>query len=226
MNWHEALKDEKEKPYFKELIGYVNSERKKGAVIYPATPDIFNAFQSAPLDNVRVVLLGQDPYHGRGQAHGLCFSVQKGTRIPPSLQNIFKELRDDIGITIPDHGGSPRACRGDLSSWAHAGVLLLNSVLTVEEGRAGSHAGKGWETFTDAVIKTVNDNCEHVVFLLWGNYAKEKGAVIDAHKHTILSAPHPSPFSARQGFFGCRHFSKTNEALEKHGQKPIDWQDL
>ena len=215
MTWEEDLKDVKESDEFKETIAFVNSEKQAGKTIYPPSSLIFNAFKLTPFEEVRVVILGQDPYHGSGQAHGLCFSVQRGIRKPPSLQNIFKELHDDVDTPIPDHG--------NLESWAKQGVFLLNSVLTVEHKTPTSHAGKGWEEFTDTVIKILSEQKEDLVFLLWGAYAQNKGFVIDEMKHTVLTAPHPSPFSANRGFFGCKHFSKTNEILEKAGHKPIDW---
>lgn len=191
-------------------------QKQAGKVIYPESKDIFNAFNSTPLDQVKVVILGQDPYHGPHQAHGLCFSVQPGIQPPPSLQNMFKELRRDLGFEIPAHG-----C---LQSWAYQGVLLLNATLTVEQGRAGSHQGQGWETFTDRAIQLVNSECEGVVFLLWGSYAQKKAAFIDSSKHLVLKAPHPSPLSAHRGFIGCGHFSATNEYLQRSSRQGIDWQ--
>lgn len=197
------------------LSAFLRERKARGARIFPPGPRIFAALDATPFDRVKVVILGQDPYHGFGQAHGLCFSVQPGVEIPPSLQNIYKELQSDLGIAPPRHG-----C---LSHWAQQGVLLLNAVLTVEEGRAGAHAGKGWEGFTDAVVDALNREREHLVFTLWGSYAQKKGAVIDSARHRVLRAPHPSPLSAHRGFFGCRHFSKANEYLQRHGQAPIDW---
>jgi uracil-DNA glycosylase len=199
----------------KQLKAFLLSEKQQGKVIYPPSKNIFNAFNSTPLDQVKVVILGQDPYHGPNQAHGLCFSVQPGVPAPPSLQNMFKELNRDLGIPIPPHG-----C---LQSWAEQGVLLLNATLTVEQGRAGSHQGKGWETFTDKAIQLVNEQCQGVVFLLWGSYAQKKSAFIDSRKHLILKAPHPSPLSAHRGFIGCGHFSKANQYLQQLKKPPIDW---
>jgi uracil-DNA glycosylase len=212
--WKERLKDEFDKPYFKELTGFVKAEYSSKTV-YPPPKRIFNALDAVPFEKVRVVILGQDPYHGPGQAHGLCFSVPEGTALPPSLQNIFKEIRDDLGFPIPKSG--------NLEHWAKQGVLLLNATLTVEAGKAGSHQGKGWEEFTDAVIRKLNDEREGIVFLLWGAYAQKKGAIIDRAKHLVLTAPHPSPLSAHNGFFGSKHFSKTDEYLKKRGQAPIAW---
>ena len=213
-SWKEVLKEEFEKTYFQELTDFVRQEYQT-TVIYPPPALIFNAFQHCPFNQVRVVLLGQDPYHGPGQAHGLCFSVNDGVRPPPSLQNIFKELKTDVGAAIPTSG--------NLERWADQGVFLLNATLTVRAGQAGSHQRKGWETFTDAVIKLLSDKREHLVFLLWGNYAQQKEQLIDGSKHLILKAMHPSPFSADRGFFGCKHFRKTNTYLEEHGQRLIQW---
>ncbi len=212
-SWKVYLQDEFEKPYFKELTEFVKSEYQKKKV-YPAPANIFRAFELCPFEDVKVVILGQDPYHGDGQANGLCFSVADGVSLPPSLQNIFKEIKSDLGV-LPSVG--------NLDSWARQGVLLLNATLTVVAGTAGSHQKKGWETFTDAVIKVISEKKEHVVFLLWGRYAQEKGTVIDESKHLVLRAPHPSPFSVHSGFFGCKHFSKTNEYLESNGMKTINW---
>ena len=197
------------------LSAFLRERRAKGARIYPPASQIFAAFDATPFDAVKVVILGQDPYHGPGQAHGLCFSVRPGVPVPPSLDNIFKEIQRDLGIARPDHG-----C---LTPWAQRGVLLLNAVLTVEEGRAGAHQGKGWEGFTDHVVDTLNREREGLVFLLWGSYAQAKGKVIDARRHRVLKAPHPSPLSAHRGFLGCGHFSATNAYLAQHGQTPIDW---
>lgn len=197
------------------LSAFLRERRAKGARIYPPGPQIFAAFDATPLDAVKVVILGQDPYHGPGQAHGLCFSVRPGVPVPPSLDNIFKEIQRDLGIARPAHG-----C---LTPWAQRGVLLLNAVLTVEEGRAGAHQGKGWEGFTDHVVDTLNREREGLVFLLWGSYAQAKGKVIDPRRHRVLKAPHPSPLSAHRGFLGCGHFSATNDYLSRHGQAPIDW---
>ena len=213
-SWKAALKDEFEKPYFADLSQKVK-EAYLSKAIYPAPKNVFNAFTLCPFDQVKVVILGQDPYHGPGQAHGLSFSVQDDVKIPPSLQNIYKEIKADIGTSVPESG--------NLERWAKQGVLLLNATLTVEQSKPGSHQGLGWEQFTDSVIKTISDQKEHVVFLLWGNFARSKAALIDTTKHLVLEAPHPSPFSAHSGFFGCKHFSKTNEYLEKQKLSPIDW---
>lgn len=214
-SWKEVLKDEFEKPYFKQLIDFVKKEYSEHTC-YPKGSQIFNAFDHCPFDKVEVVILGQDPYHGPGQAHGLCFSVNEGVPMPPSLQNIFREIQDDLGKPFPPNGSLVR--------WADQGVLLLNAVLTVRKGEANSHQGKGWETFTDAVIQKISDNKKDVVFLLWGGPAKKKGARVDAQKHLILQSGHPSPLSANKGhWFGNRHFSKANEFLSQKGKKPIDW---
>jgi len=214
-SWLSRLQDQFEQDYMQKLRQFLLTRKQHRAVIYPPGNQIFNALDSTPFDQVRVVILGQDPYHGPGQAHGLCFSVQPGVKIPPSLVNIYAEILSDLDIAPPGHGY--------LQSWAEQGVLLLNAVLTVERGQAGSHQGKGWEKFTDAVVQLLNEERERLVFMLWGNYAKRKGSVIDRHKHLVLNAPHPSPLSAHQGFFGCRHFSQANEYLEKNGQPPVDW---
>jgi len=211
--WLNALKDEFSKDYFLKLKTFLKEEKSQYK-LFPAGSQIFEAFNLTPYNKVKVVILGQDPYHGAGQAHGLSFSVPDGVRPPPSLVNIFKELHSDIGMEIPK--------TGNLTPWAKQGVLLLNATLTVREGQAGSHQNKGWELFTDAVIKKLSDEKTGLIFLLWGNYAKQKGALIDTAKHHVLTAPHPSPL-ARGGFFGCKHFSKTNKILEKEGKKPIDW---
>lgn len=213
-SWKTALEKEFEKPYFTNLTKTVRESYLK-ATVYPPPQFIFHAFELCPFEKVKVVILGQDPYHGPGQAHGLSFSVPDEVKTPPSLKNIYKELNSDLGITIPENG--------NLERWAKQGVLLLNATLTVEKSNAGSHQGLGWETFTDAVIKTVSDQKEHVVFLLWGNFARSKAALIDSSKHLILEAPHPSPFSAHSGFFGCKHFSQTNEYLKKHELEEVDW---
>jgi uracil-DNA glycosylase len=213
-SWKEAMADEFHKPYFSKLVDFVKSE-KKSYTIFPPGPKIFSAFRYTPIYKVKVVILGQDPYHGDGQAHGLCFSVQEGVPQPPSLKNIFKELNDDLNIAPP---GS-----GNLERWAQQGVLLLNTTLTVRKGQPASHAGQGWEVFTDEVIKTISRQLTGVVFILWGNHAKRKQQLIDTTKHFILSAPHPSPFSAYSGFFGCKHFSKTNEILQINGLEAINW---
>ncbi|WP_283193990.1 uracil-DNA glycosylase [Rhizobium sp. AN80A] len=214
--WKSALSTEFEQPYMQRLKSFLIERKQMGKRIFPRGSEYFRALDLTPLKDVKVVILGQDPYHGAGQAHGLCFSVQPGVRIPPSLVNIYKELRSDLGITPARHGF--------LEHWARQGVLLLNSVLTVEEAQAASHQGKGWETFTDAVIRKVNDECDAVVFMLWGAYAQRKAAFVDTSEHLVLKSPHPSPLSAHNGFFGCHHFSKANAFLEKHGRPPIDWQ--
>jgi uracil-DNA glycosylase len=214
-SWKRRLESEFEQPYMGELRGFLLQRKQAGAVIYPPGPLIFNALDSTPFDRVKVVVLGQDPYHGPGQAHGLCFSVREGVAPPPSLVNIFQELADDIGCPAP--------ASGDLQPWAEQGVLLLNAVLTVERGRAGAHQGKGWERFTDRVVAELNRGREGLVFMLWGSYAMKKGSVIDRNRHLVLTAPHPSPLSAHRGFFGCRHFSSANAWLEKQGQAPIRW---
>ena len=197
------------------LSEFLRAEKRAGKVIYPPGPRIFAAFDTTAFDDVKVVILGQDPYHGPGQAHGLCFSVLPGVAVPPSLENIFKELERDLGIPVPDHG-----C---LLPWARQGVLLLNSVLTVERGTPGSHQGKGWEGFTDACIEALDREREGLVFLLWGSYAQAKGRLVDPRRHRVLKAPHPSPLSAHRGFLGCGHFSRANEYLREHGQAAIDW---
>lgn len=214
-SWKARVGDYLRTPPMQELSAFLRARRAAGARIYPAARDIFAAFDATPFDAVKVVILGQDPYHGPGQAHGLCFSVQPGTAIPPSLDNMFKELHRDLGI--------PRPASGCLLPWAKQGVLLLNSVLTVEEGRAGAHAGKGWEGFTDHVVETLAREREGLVFLLWGSYAQKKGAVIDPRRHKMLKAPHPSPLSAHRGFMGCGHFSAANDYLARRGERPIDW---
>ncbi len=212
--WLNELSGEFASPYMAELKRFLLGEREAGKRIFPNAANWFRALDLTPLDEVRVVILGQDPYHGEGQAHGLCFSVPNGVRPPPSLVNIFKELQSDLGI-----GPSPH---GFLEHWARQGVLLLNSVLTVEMGRAASHQNRGWERFTDAVVRTVNAKAEPVVFMLWGSYAQKKAAFVDQSRHLVLKAPHPSPLSAHGGFFGCRHFSQANGFLEANGQRPID----
>ena len=213
-DWAEKISAEYKKPYYRELFNFIKDEYSK-VVVYPPSEDIFNAMHLTPLSNVKCVILGQDPYHEPGQAHGLCFSVKPDIKIPPSLENIYKELHDDIGFEVPNHGY--------LEEWAKQGVLLLNTVLTVQAHRAFSHRGKGWEQFTDAIIRTVNEVDRPVVFLLWGKPAQEKKALLNNPKHLILEAPHPSPLSAYRGFFGCRHFSKANEFLTQNGETPIDW---
>jgi uracil-DNA glycosylase len=215
--WESHLSQESAKPYLLNLDEFLRAERDLGKTIYPKKSEYFNAFNSTPFEKVAVVILGQDPYHGPDQAHGLSFSVPKGVAAPPSLVNIFKEIRADLGLSAGDFQ------HGNLQNWADQGVLLLNSVLTVEQGRAASHQGRGWETFTDKVISELNDNRRGIVFMLWGAYAGKKGAVIDDRKHLVLKAPHPSPLSAHRGFLGCRHFSQANDYLVQHGMRPIDW---
>ena len=214
-DWADALKEEYRKEYYKKLFDFVGREYATTAV-YPPGDDIFNAFHLTPLKDVKVVIIGQDPYHEPGQAHGLSFSVKPGVDIPPSLQNIYKELNDDLGCYIPDNGY--------LVKWAEQGVLLLNAVLTVRAHQAASHQNKGWEQFTDAAIQKLNDEDRPIVFMLWGSFARSKKAMLNNPKHLILEAPHPSPLSAYRGFFGCRHFSKANEFLKENGETPIDWQ--
>jgi len=214
-SWKSLLLEEFQKPYMQSLRLFLANEKRLGKTVYPSGSMIFNALNSTLFDNVKVVILGQDPYHGPNQAHGLCFSVNQGVSIPPSLQNIFKELHADLGIARP--------ASGCLSHWADQGVLLLNAVLTVEAGKPASHEGKGWEQFTDAVVAKVNAQREHAVFLLWGSYAQKKGAIIDSKRHLVLKAPHPSPLSASRGFFGCRHFSRVNKYLLDTGRIPIEW---
>ncbi|HPA36970.1 MAG TPA: uracil-DNA glycosylase [Chitinophagales bacterium] len=215
-SWKTALKAEFEKPYFAELKRFLQAEKAAGKTIYPPGSLIFNAFNSTPFDQVRIVILGQDPYHGPGQAHGLCFSVQHGVKPPPSLVNIYKELQSDVGITLPTHG-----C---LQSWTTQGVFLLNAILTVEANKPASHQKRGWEEFTNAAIQQLSLQREGLIFMLWGNFAQQKAALIDERKHTILKAPHPSPFSAHTGFLGCGHFSKANAILTARGEAPVNWQ--
>lgn len=212
--WKNVLNEEFQKEYFIKLKQFLIEEKKR-YMVYPPGSQIFAAFNQTPFNKVKVVILGQDPYHGQGQAHGLCFSVPKGVPMPPSLQNIFKELNSDLGLPIPTHG--------NLEKWARQGVLLLNATLTVRANQAGSHQNKGWEIFTDATIRSLSDQCKGLVFMLWGNYAQAKASIIDSRKHFILTAPHPSPLSASRGFFGCKHFSKTNRLLLSVGKEPIDW---
>jgi len=214
-SWLEPLRTEFDQPYMAELKRFLRDERQKGRTVFPRSANWFRALDLTPLDKVRVVILGQDPYHGEGQAHGLCFSVMPGVRPPHSLVNIFKELESDIGLRPSPHGF--------LEHWARQGVLLLNSILTVEMGQAASHRDRGWEKFTDAVIRLVNGKPEPVVFMLWGSYAQKKAGFVDTSKHLVLKAPHPSPLSAHSGFFGCRHFSKANAFLEERGLSAIDW---
>ncbi len=214
-SWKEVLQNEFEKDYFYQLRTFLVNEKKANKTIYPPGSLIFNAFNSTPFEKVKVIILGQDPYHGKGQAHGLCFSVQHGIKPPPSLKNMYKELHSDLGISIPNHG-----C---LQKWADQGVFLLNAILTVEASKPASHQKKGWEQFTDAVIKTLSEKREGIVFLLWGSFAKSKASLIDREKHHILTSTHPSPFSAHYGFLGCKHFSKANQLLKEKGTTPIDW---
>lgn len=214
-SWKRRLAPEFHQPYMRDLRAFLVARKHDGATIYPPARLIFNALDSTPFDAVRAVILGQDPYHGPGQAHGLCFSVMPGVATPPSLVNIFKELRADLGLEPPGHG-----C---LQAWAEQGVLLLNAVLTVERGQAGAHQGKGWERFTDQVVRVLNAERDGLVFLLWGGYALRKGSVIDRDRHLVLTAPHPSPLSAHRGFLGCRHFSQANAWLAARGEPPIDW---
>jgi uracil-DNA glycosylase len=215
--WQSVLSEEFEKDYMKSLRAFLVQEKQNGNTVFPKNADIFNAFNHTPFDKVKVVIIGQDPYHGQGQAHGLAFSVQKGITVPPSLKNIYKELETDIeGFNKPDHGS--------LMQWADDGVLLLNATLTVRAHEAGSHQGKGWEIFTDRAIQLLSEERDNLVFLLWGKFAQNKSVLIDENKHTILKAAHPSPFSAYNGFFGCKHFSKSNEVLIEKGLQPVDWQ--
>tara|TARA_R110002072_G_scaffold142207_3_gene287595 strand:- start:491 stop:1210 length:720 start_codon:yes stop_codon:yes gene_type:complete len=214
-SWKALLSPEFSKDYMQQLKSYLKAELASGHHIFPPGPDYFAALDHTPVDKVKVVILGQDPYHGPGQAHGLCFSVRPGVAPPPSLVNIYKELESDLGIPRPDHG-----C---LLSWADQGVLLLNSVLTVRAQNAGSHQGQGWETFTDHIISELNQKHDNLVFILWGSYAQKKGAKIDRNRHLVLQSPHPSPLSSYRGFFGSQPFSKTNQYLQAHGKSPIDW---
>jgi len=214
--WKFALETEFEDPYMADLKSFLVSENKAGKLIFPKGSEYFRALDLTPLDEVKVVILGQDPYHGEGQAHGLCFSVSPGVRIPPSLVNIYKEMEADLGIAPAKHGF--------LEHWAEQGVLLLNSVLTVEEGKAAAHQGKGWERFTDAVIRTVNEECDGVVFILWGAYAQKKAAFVDEERHLVIKSAHPSPLSAHNGFLGSKPFSKANEYLQSIGKDPVDWE--
>jgi len=213
-DWNPILRGEFDKPYWSDLLRFVAEERSRRTV-YPPHDEVFAALHLTPYASTRVLILGQDPYHGPEQAHGLCFSVRHGVRVPPSLANIHRELHDDLGLPVPDHG--------NLEAWARQGVLLLNTTLTVRAGQAGSHHGKGWEVFTDEVIRAVDAKDDHVVFILWGGNARRKKALIDTRRHTIIESPHPSPLSAHNGFFGSRPFSRTNAALEAHGQPPVDW---
>lgn len=214
--WSELLKDEKQQAYFQEILDFLNEQYQQGKIIYPPKTDIFNAISLTPFDQVKVVIIGQDPYHGPGQAHGLCFSVKENIKPPPSLKNIYKELNSDTDFNIPAHG--------NLTQWAKQGVLLLNATLTVEAHKAASHSHIGWQRFTDKIIGLLNQHKTPIVYLLWGSYAQKKAGLIDSKKHYILKAPHPSPLSAHRGFLGCRHFSKTNQLLIDAGLTPIDWQ--
>ena len=215
--WQESLGTEKSKPYFQHILAAVKAERESGQVVYPPAADVFSAFKATEFNQVKVVILGQDPYHGAGQAHGLAFSVRPEVKIPPSLLNIYKELAADIaGFEMPQHGY--------LQHWAEQGVLLLNTVLMVRAGQAHSHAPLGWEIFTDNVIAQLNQQREHIVFMLWGSHAQKKGAFIDRNRHFVLTAPHPSPLSAYRGFLGCKHFSQANTYLQAHGVAAVDWQ--
>lgn len=214
-SWKEVLKEEFDKPYFQHIVTFLKAEKSAGKIIYPPGPLFFNAFEKTPFQNLKVVILGQDPYHNKGQAHGLSFSVPDGVTKPPSLVNIFKELKNDLGIDIP--------ANGNLEKWARQGVLLLNASLSVRQNEPGSHSNIGWLQFTDQVIKKISDEKEGIVFLLWGKFAQEKQTLIDQTKHAVLKAAHPSPFSADKGFFGCKHFSKTNDLLMKQHEQPIDW---
>jgi uracil-DNA glycosylase len=214
-SWDKTLKEEFKKDYMQKLSFFLEDELNSKKSIYPQEYEIFSAFHLTPLDQVKVVIIGQDPYHGENQAHGLCFSVKSGVRVPPSLKNIYKELKSDLGLENPNHGF--------LESWAKNGVLMINNVLTVEQGKPASHQGMGWEVFTDKVVDILSDECENLVFLLWGSHAQKKAVNVDRKKHLVLECSHPSPFSAYKGFLGSGHFSKTNEYLQNCGIKPIDW---
>nr|WP_010132913.1 uracil-DNA glycosylase [Microbulbifer agarilyticus] len=214
-SWYAVLESQFDQPYMAELRAFLQQEKQAGKSIFPPSTQVFNAFNSTPFDQVKVVILGQDPYHGAGQAHGLCFSVMPGVRIPPSLKNIYKEMESDLGIVPPDHG-----C---LQPWAEQGVLLLNATLTVEESKAGAHQGRGWEQFTDAAVHALAEQRDGLVFILWGSYAQKKGGFIDNRRHLVLRGPHPSPLSAHRGFFGTRPFSQANAYLQQRGAAPIDW---
>ena len=216
LTWTDLLASEKEKPYFKSIFEYLAKRTNKGKTIYPPKEEIFNALKLTPFKDIKAVIIGQDPYHGPDQAHGLAFSVKDGIKTPPSLQNIYKELKDDLNIEIPDSG--------NLEDWAKQGVLLLNTSLTVERGQPQSHSHIGWQEFTNHIIEVINKHPEPVVFLLWGAHAQRKRELIDEQKHKVLTAAHPSPFSAHKGFMGCHHFSATNEFLAAHGREPINWQ--
>lgn len=218
-SWKAVLKNEFEKPYFQQIVTFLKAEKATGKIIYPPGPLIFNAFNQTPFSKLKIVILGQDPYHGQGQAHGLSFSVQNGIKPPPSLINIYKEIQNDLGVAMPLN-------YGNLTRWAEQGVLLLNAALTVRANEPFSHAKFGWAEFTDAVIQKISDEKTGIVFLLWGKFAQEKQILIDETKHTVLKAAHPSPFSADKGFFGCKHFSKANNILKQKGVLPIDWKLL
>ena len=215
LRWSDVLKDEKQADYFQRVCAFVRRERQQGKVIYPPPDQVFNAFAQTPFEHLKVVILGQDPYHGPDQAHGLAFSVRQHVALPPSLRNIYQELQDDLGITPPSHG--------NLTAWAQQGVFLLNTVLTVTQGRAHAHAGKGWETFTDQVIRHINTWHHNVVYILWGSNARKKAAMVNEQRNLVLQSPHPSPLSAHRGFFGSRPFSRANAYLQQHGQTPVDW---
>ncbi|XOV82106.1 MAG: uracil-DNA glycosylase [bacterium] len=217
-SWQKLLGDQFEQAYMQQLGRFLRAEKARGARIFPPGKQMFAALNLTPVDNVKVVIIGQDPYHGAGQAHGLCFSVLPGTPLPPSLRNILQEIHRDLGVA--QHLSPDRGC---LTGWAKQGVLLLNAVLSVEQGRAGSHQNKGWEVFTDAVVRELSQARDGLVFLLWGSYAQKKGAMVDTSRHCVLQAPHPSPLSAHRGFFGCKHFSRANAYLSAHNQQPIDW---
>lgn len=217
LTWTDVIGKEKEAPYFKQAMDYVKAKREQGVIIYPKHEDVFNAFRYTPFDEIKVVIIGQDPYHEPNQAHGLCFSVQEGVRFPPSLMNIFKELTNEYPqYQIP--------LSGDLTKWAKQGVFLLNNVLTVEQARANSHKDLGWEQFTDAVIRAINEHLDHVVYMLWGSFAQKKCSIVDVNKNLVLRSVHPSPLSAYRGFFGCNHFRLANDYLQSHNKAPIDWQ--
>ena len=223
-SWKEALRSEFEAPYMAALREFLVSEQRLGRHVYPPNKEIFNALDTCPLDQVKVVIIGQDPYINQGQAHGLCFSVPEGIIPPPSLVNIFRELRDDL-LEVEPNEPAFEAKSGSLLGWANQGVLLLNATLTVRAGESGSHQGQGWETFTDRVVQLVDETLEHVVFMLWGNYAKRKGGRVNRSRHCVLKAPHPSPLSAQYGFFGCRHFSQANSYLVENGKAPVQWRN-
>lgn len=216
LTWSDLLATEKKKPYFKAILEFLKKQYQQGKIIYPAKADIFNALKYTPFDNVKVVIIGQDPYHGPNQAHGLCFSVKQGVRPPPSLKNIYKELHEDVGFDIPDHGY--------LEKWTKQGVLLLNTSLSVEANKPQSHAKIGWQQFTDKIIECLNQHEKPIIYLLWGAHAQSKRQLIDTNKHYILATTHPSPLSAHRGFLGCKHFSRTNDLLVHNGCQPIDWQ--